>query len=136
MRCRLGGARLNAVPLRCLIVDDNASFLHSAETLLERQGLTVVGLASNAADALRLAPELRPGVVLVDIVLGPESGFDLARELARDGESSPTVILISTHDEADFADLIKETPAAGFVPKSELSAEAIGRLIRSSALER
>jgi DNA-binding NarL/FixJ family response regulator len=124
------------VPLRCLIVDDNASFLRSAETLLERQGVTVVGLASNAADALRLVPELRPGVVLVDFVLGPESGLDLARELARDGEGGPTVILISTHDEADFADLIKDTPVAGFVPKSELSAEAIGLLIRSSARER
>jgi DNA-binding NarL/FixJ family response regulator len=120
----------DAVALRCLIVDDNVSLLHAAETLLERQGLTVVGLASNAADARRLVPELRPGVVLVDIVLGPESGFDLARELAGDGESGPTVIMISTHAEADFAELIEETPAAGFVPKSELSAEAIGRLIR------
>ena len=120
----------DAVALRCLIVDDNASFLHAAETLLERQGLTVVGLASNAADARRMVPELRPAVVLVDIVLGPQSGFDLARELAGDDESGPTVILISTHAEADFAELIEESPAAGFVPKSDLSAEAIGRLIR------
>lgn len=118
------------MPLRCLIVDDNASFLNAAETLLERQGLTVVGVASNAVDALRRARELRPDVVLVDILLGRESGFDLARELAGGGGKGPTVILISTHAEADFADLIEETPVAGFVPKSELSAEAIRRLIR------
>jgi DNA-binding NarL/FixJ family response regulator len=120
------------VSLRCLIVDDTASFLNAAGTLLEREGVTVVGLASNGADAVRRAGELQPDVVLVDIVLGPESGFDVARELAeRDGDG-PTVILISTHAEADFADLIEESPATGFVPKSELSAEAIRRLVANS----
>jgi DNA-binding NarL/FixJ family response regulator len=123
------------VPLRCLIVDDNASFRNTARTFLEGQGLTVVGMASNSADALRETRELRPDAVLVDIFLGRESGFDLARELVGIGEGAPTVILISSHAEEDLADLIKETPVAGFVPKSKLSAEAIGRLIRSSARE-
>ena len=93
--------------------------------------MTVVGLASNAAEALRVARQLRPDVVLVDIVLGRESGLDVARELVGSGAEGPTVILISTHAEADFADLILQTAAAGFVAKSELSAEAIQRLIRS-----
>jgi DNA-binding NarL/FixJ family response regulator len=123
------GATLTGVELRCLIVDDNASFLQAAGTLLEREGLAVVGAASNAADALRRAAELRPDVVLVDIVLGGESGFDLARELPRDEGGKPAVILISTHAEADFAELIEDAPAAGFVPKSELSADAIRRLL-------
>ncbi|MDA0159266.1 response regulator transcription factor [Solirubrobacter ginsenosidimutans] len=112
------------MPLRCLIVDDNAAFLHAAATLLERQGVTVVGVASTAAEALRRNIELQPDVVLVDIVLGAESGFDVARDLT----GGAAVILISTHAEADFADLIERTPAAGFVSKSELSAEAIRRL--------
>jgi DNA-binding NarL/FixJ family response regulator len=113
------------VSVRCLIVDDNASFLQAARTLLERQGVTVVGVASNAADALERVRELQPDVALVDIALGSESGFDLARELAgRDG-AGPTVILISTHMEADFADLIADTPAAGFVAKSQLSGDAV-----------
>jgi hypothetical protein len=43
-----------------------------------------------------------------------------------------TVILISTHSEADFADLIAESPAAGFLPKSELSASAILRILEKS----
>ena len=116
--------------LRCLIVDDNAQFLQAASMLLERQGMTVVGVASNAADALQQVRELRPDVVLVDIVLGHESGFDLARELAGGDGDGPTVILISTRAEADFADLIAETPAAGFVGKSDLSREAIRRLAR------
>ena len=115
--------------LRCLIVDDNAGFLDAAAALLEREGVTVVGVASASADALAQAQELRPDVVLVDIMLGQESGFDVAQRLA-DTESAPiAVILISTHAEADFADLIEEAPVAGFMPKSELSADAIRRML-------
>ena len=113
-----------------LIVDDNRLFLEAACALLEREGLRVVGVAVTSAEALQRAEELRPHVILVDISLGGESGFDLARRLAgqrRDG--GPTVILISTHAEADFADLIAESPAAGFVPKPELSAKAIRRIL-------
>jgi CheY-like chemotaxis protein len=117
------------VSLRCLIVDDNAFFLEAATSLLEREGVTVVAVASASADALRRVRELRPDVVLVDIILGSESGFDLARELCDIDADRPAIILISTRAEADFTGLIAETPAAGFVPKSELSASAIRRLL-------
>jgi CheY-like chemotaxis protein len=126
MRRQGRACQANGVPLRCLIVDDNASFLQAAKALLEREGVTVVGVASNIADALQCAQELLPDVILVDIALGPESGFDLARRLGR--SDGWTVILISTHAEADFADLIDKTPVAGFVAKSELSANEIRRV--------
>jgi DNA-binding NarL/FixJ family response regulator len=119
-----------------LIVDDNRLFLEAARVLLERQGLRVVGVAASSAEALRRAGELRPEVVLVDITLGGESGFDLARGLAgQSRRGAPTVILISTHAEADFADLIADSPAAGFVPKPELSADAIRRIVDGRAPE-
>jgi DNA-binding NarL/FixJ family response regulator len=116
-----------AVRLRCLIVDDNDAFLEAATKLLERQGLAIVGVASSSAQAIERARELRPDVVLVDISLGQESGLELARRFcdATGLEPCPRVILISTHAEAEYADLINETPAAGFVPKSELSAAAL-----------
>ena len=89
----------------------------------------MVGVASNSAEALRQAHALRPDVILVDIGLGDESGFDLARLLAQDGQGGGAkVILISAHAEADYAELIAENPAAGFLVKSELSARAIGRI--------
>ena len=75
--------------------------------------------------------KLQPDVVLVDIMLGSENGFDLARRLAED-DGGVRVVLVSTHAEADFADLIAETPAVGFVPKSELSAAAIRRLVSAT----
>jgi DNA-binding NarL/FixJ family response regulator len=116
--------------MRCVIVDDNESFLAAARELLEREGIAVVGGASNAAEAFERVAGLQPDVVLVDIDLGPESGFDLVRRLADDpaGHAS-RLVLISTHAHSDFADLIAASPAAGFVPKSELSAAAIYAVI-------
>ena len=112
-----------------LIVDDSRLFLQAARVLLEREGLRVVGVAVTAAQALRRAAELRPDVVLVDIMLGGESGFDLARRLSgHDRGGGAAVILISTYAEADFADLIADNPATGFLSKGELSAPAIRRI--------
>ena len=115
---------------RYLIVDDNESFLEIVRGLLEREGLNGVSVASTCADALRLFETLRPDVVLVDIFLGDESGLKLARRLA-EGKRA-TVILISTHTEADLGDLIAESPAAGFLPKADVSAEAIRRIVEAN----
>jgi CheY-like chemotaxis protein len=115
--------------MRCLIVDDNQSFLEAARMLLEREGVTIAGMASNSAEALQKAETLHPDVVLVDVMLGNESGFELARLLANDGcTEKATVILISTRAEEDVADLVDRSPAAGFLPKAELSASAICRI--------
>ena len=99
--------------------------------LLEREGLTVTAVASSTAEALRSAEASPPDVILVDISLGEESGLDLARRLAEvdGGREGTTVILISTHTQADFADVIAESSAAGFLPKAELSAAAIRRIV-------
>jgi CheY-like chemotaxis protein len=116
------------MPLRCLLVDDNEAFLETASLLLEREGLTVVGMASSIAEALRQAGVLRPDLILVDIGLGSESGFTLAQLLARDDQGAD-VILISTGAEADYTELITESPAAGFLAKAELSASRIGLIL-------
>ena len=108
--------------IRCLIVDDQEPFLEAARLLLEREGVAVVGVATTGAEALRLEGELRPDVVLVDIRLGDESGFELARRL------SGTVILISTHAQTEYAEEIAASRAAGFIPKERLSACAVLRL--------
>jgi DNA-binding NarL/FixJ family response regulator len=118
------------MPLRCLLVDDNEAFLEAASLLLQREGVLVAGVASDIAGALRQARALRPDIILVDIGLGQESGFDLARLLARDGAGAGAgVILISTGAEADYRELIAESPAAGFLPKAELSARGISRIL-------
>jgi CheY-like chemotaxis protein len=116
------------MPLRCLLVDDSDAFLETASLLLEREGLTVVGMASSIAEALQQARALQPDLILVDIGLGTESGFTLAGLLARDYQGTD-VILISAGAEADYAELIAESPAAGFLAKSELSVSRIGQIL-------
>ena len=68
--------------VRCLLVDDNSAFVETARLLLAREGVVVAGTASSIAEALRQVSTLRPDVVLVDIALGDENGFELARRLA------------------------------------------------------
>jgi two-component system, NarL family, nitrate/nitrite response regulator NarL len=114
--------------LRLLIVDDSDHFLAAAQGLLEREGLDVVAIASTSAEAVESARELRPDVTLVDIDLGNESGFDLARELTEAADPA-RVVLISAYPEADLRDLIDASPAVGFLSKSRLSARAIHDLL-------
>ena len=117
------------VPLKCLIVDDNSLFLEGATDLLRREGIEVVGVASNSSAANRLARELRPDVTLVDVDLGDEDGLELARELS----DVSRVILVSTHSEEDFAELIAASPALGFIAKTQLSARAIQDTLERAA---
>jgi two-component system, NarL family, nitrate/nitrite response regulator NarL len=118
------------VEIRCLIVDDNERFLSAARASLGRDGINVVGTATSSAEALRLTAELQPNVVLVDISLGEESGFDLTRRLVeRFPGLDSRVVLISTRAEEDFADLIATSPAVGFIPKSRLAPLAVRDLV-------
>jgi DNA-binding NarL/FixJ family response regulator len=116
--------------LRCLIVDDSPGFLRAASDLLEQEGISVVGVAANGDEAVARARELRPDLALVDIDLGEESGFAVARQLAADaGAHAERLILISTHAEEEFAELIDASPAVGFLAKADLGADAIEALL-------
>ena len=113
-----------------MIVDDHAPFVAAARRILDGAELTVLGEAATGAEALERTDQLAPDVILLDIDLGGESGLDVARELARRAHGDvPLIVLISGHPEDDFADLIAEGPAVGFVAKSELSAAAIVELV-------
>jgi CheY-like chemotaxis protein len=118
--------------IRCLIVDDSPRFAHVAMGLLEEEGLDVLGVAAGGDDAERLARDLRPDLALVDIDLGEENGWAVTRRLCggEQGRLAGAVILISTHAEEQFAELIAASPAIGFLAKSELSADAIVALLR------
>lgn len=126
------------MPVRCLLVDDSRIFLDAARGLVDRDGVAVAGTARSCAEALRQASALSPDVALVDIGLGPENGFDVASDLAERGIA---VIMTSTSAEADYAELLAQSPVAGFLPKAELSgarirdilARASGRLIEPPA---
>jgi CheY-like chemotaxis protein len=112
--------------MRCLIVDDSAEFRDAASAMLERGGISVVGKATNSAEALRYYEDLHPDVALVDVDLGGEDGFVLAEQLARASTASGlAVILVSTYAESDLAEMIDASPAVGFLQKFSLSPDAI-----------
>jgi CheY-like chemotaxis protein len=118
------------MPVRCVIVDDSHEFLRTASELLECDGINVVSVVSTAAQACRTCRQLKPDVALVDIYLGTETGFDVARQLAdQSGTGPPQVILMSASvGEAD-ADMIANSPAVSFLPKEELSGATIRRIL-------
>ena len=112
-----------------LVVDDHQGFRSRARLLLESEGYEVVGEAADGETALAQAASLRPEVVLLDVQLPDTDGFDLAARLTRYGDA-PAVVLTSSRDWSDSPELIARSGARGFVPKDQLSGEAVGELLR------
>jgi DNA-binding NarL/FixJ family response regulator len=119
---------IRGMPVAVLIVDDNARFRVRARRRLEADGYTVVAEAADGASALEAARRHRPAVVLLDVGLPDMSGLSVAEQLTREPDP-PAVVLTSTHDAADFGDRVVSCGARGFVPKADLSGEAISALL-------
>lgn len=111
-----------------LIVDDHAGFRGQARRMLESEGYRVVGEAGDAASAIEAARALGPEVALVDVYLPDGNGFEVTSRL-RALDAAPAVVLTSSHDAADLAGCVAGSGARGFVPKTELSGEAIEELL-------
>ena len=125
MSAILGGA----MPLTCLIVDDSLEFFEAARELLADDGITVVGFAATSDQAINVTSALRPDVALVDIDLGAESGFQVAQRLAELPHGGPPVVLISAESGSELAELVDASGALGFVSKTDLSGEAVRKLL-------
>ena len=112
-----------------LIVDDHPSFRASARAMLESAGFDVVAESADGTSALARVDELEPDVVLLDVQLPDMSGFDVCDALRRRNGASPLVVLVSSRDECDYGDLVSSCGARGFLPKAELSGEAVASLL-------
>ena len=88
----------------------------------------MVACATSTSEALELVAALEPNLALVDIELGDEDGIALAQQLAV-RSPSVRVVLISAYDPGDVDEVIVESRAAGFLPKSRLRAEAIAAFL-------
>jgi len=111
-----------------LIVDDHEDFRASALALLEAEGFAVVGEAADAAGAIDSTERLRPDVVLLDIQLPDLDGFAVAERLTR-GADPPAVVLISSREASVYGPRLEAARARGFIPKRNLSGEALATLL-------
>jgi DNA-binding NarL/FixJ family response regulator len=114
--------------MNVLIVDDHPSFRANARALLEAEGFEVVGEAGDATSAIAAARELAPDVILLDIQLPDANGVEAAKQIdRRDGR--PAIVLTSSRDVSYLAGVLSDSPACGFIPKSELSGAAVRALV-------
>jgi len=111
-----------------LIVDDHDDFRSAARAVLEADGYVVVAEAGDGGSGVRLAAELGPSLVLLDIGLPDQDGFAVADKLARLAEP-PDVVLISSRDRAAYGRRIDAAPVRGFLSKRQLSGRALTDLL-------
>lgn len=108
-----------ARPLTLVLVDDDVDFRHAARELFTIRGHSVLREAGCIASALSAVRHRLPDVVLVDVHLGPESGFDLARALTRE-HPGLAVVLMSADKDAAGAEYVRASGARGFLPKLQI----------------
>ncbi len=115
-------------PLRVMLVDDHALVRSAVRQALSANDVEVVGEAATADDALLLAPQLRPDVLLLDINLPGSDGIRVLRELRPRLPETKIVMLTVSTDRRDLLDAVREG-AAGFLTK-DLSPDALLRAVR------
>jgi DNA-binding NarL/FixJ family response regulator len=111
-----------------LVVDDHEGFRTFVSSLLSGDEFSVSGVAEDGESALDAVQELHPELVLLDIQLPGIDGFEVARRLAV-AVYRPDVILTSTREAADFGARLREAPVLGFVPKHEMSVQALSAIL-------
>lgn len=113
-----------------MVVDDAADFRRVARLLLESAGYDVVGEAADGAEAVTVARELQPDLVLLDVQLPDVDGFEVARQLEQQG--GMRVVLVSSREADDFGPRLHTAAAVGFLAKRDLSGLALNSLLGSA----
>lgn len=105
--------------IRVILADDSPLFLETALRALNADGrFLIVGLAADGEGAVRLAREVEPDAVLLDVVM-PRVGGLQAAQILKSAPRPPIVVLISLHDDASYRDAALRQGADGYVCKSE-----------------
>ena len=117
--------------LRVVLADDHHFFREGMRELLTAEGITVVGEAADGAEAISLARELNPDVVVIDLKMPNVSGVDAVRELVTAAPRTPVVVLTASADELDVLDALA-AGASGYLLK-DTRADELTRALRLAA---
>ena len=112
--------------IRVLIADDQALVRAGFRAILEGQDdLEVVGEAADGGEAVDIARELRPDVVLMDVRMPGVDGIEATRRLLRDGEA-PRVLMLTTFDLDEYVYEAMKAGASGFLLKDAPRDQLVG----------
>jgi two-component system, NarL family, response regulator NreC len=111
--------------IRVLIADDHDIVRRSISALLKREDdLEVVGTAANGREAVRLAEETHPDVIILDVVMPELDGIRAAGEIHK-SNSSTSIIILSMHYSTALVQQARESGASGYVLKQEATSNLI-----------
>jgi len=112
------------VPLRILLADDHLVFRQGLKSLLEREGLQIIGEAADGQEAIRRARDLSPDVAVLDLAMPLLNGLDAAREIVR---ASPRTrpILLTMHTEDPYVMEALRAGIKGYVLKTQPSTDVV-----------
>ncbi len=114
-----------------LVVDDQTPFRHAAKAVLRRlDGFELVGEAASGSEAIALAGDLHPALVLMDINMPGMTGIEATRRIVA-AHPDVVVFLCSTYDAADLPPSAAASGARGYVNKERFGAQTLARLWQS-----
>jgi DNA-binding NarL/FixJ family response regulator len=109
----------SAVNLKILLADDNSAFAGAVKRFLSNiSGVAVVGLARDGLEALAMARDLEPDLLLLDIAMPKANGLEVARQLQR-WAKPPLIVFLSMNDNESYRDKAHALGAVAFVSKSD-----------------
>jgi DNA-binding NarL/FixJ family response regulator len=114
--------------LRVLLAEDHTVVREGTRQILEREpSISVIGEAADGAEAIALAVELKPDLLLLDLGLPVMNGIEVTRELRRGGQR-PYVLLLSAYDDEDYVLAAIEAGATGYLLKTARAADVVAAI--------
>jgi len=102
--------------LNILLVDDHTLFREGLEDLLSRRNINILAAVGSGQEGLRLAAELKPDVVLLDMRMPEMDGMEVLRQLRKNGFKNPVAMLTTSSDERDLVESLR-SGAQGYLLK-------------------
>ena len=116
-------------PIRVLIADDHRLFAEALEAILAGESrIDVVGRARNGAEALELALELEPDIVLMDISMPVMDGVEATRRI-REARPDACVVMLTGSNAAADVDRSREAGASGYVTKDRIASQLVDAIV-------